>query len=90
MSQLDEAFQEYNQPWCLIFWHDMVDKALFTNILVKDAKRWMSPSIDPACSIRAPIGHMYILLKLIEKRARDFHASLWSPGFEQDLARLSP
>lgn len=71
------------EPIC---WHEMVDKALFTNILVADAKRWITPNqVDTACGPRISLANMSVLLKIVERRARDFHAALWSNDFDCDL-----
>lgn len=72
-----------------IQWHEMADTALFTNILVQDARRWVTPNlVDENCSHKVVIYHMFAMLKIVERRARDFHAALWSQAFEEDLGKL--
>jgi hypothetical protein len=61
----------------------------FNLALEREHERWIHPRYaDRANSPRIALKHIHIFLRLVERKERDFHASLWSRDFDKDLAQL--
>ena len=64
-------------------------KAQLNTLLEQDAKLWEHPNdVDRAYSCRINSRNIVLFMKLIERKERDFHASLWSKGFYDDIDKL--